>query len=105
ICIEYVCRPIPAADALHTIATQSAATASRPESAMPERTTNRFGNIAWEGKMSKHKRSALSLALAVALSPVLASAQSTTAPGQAGSTATNLDAVQVTGIRRGIENA
>ncbi|GAB3056790.1 TonB-dependent receptor [Stenotrophomonas tumulicola] len=55
--------------------------------------------------MSKHKRSALSLALAVALSPVLASAQSTTASGQAGSTATNLDAVQVTGIRRGIENA
>lgn len=58
--------------------------------------------------MSNHKRNALSLALAVALSPVLAFAQSTTsttATGQTGSTATNLDAVQVTGIRRGIENA
>ncbi|MBJ7516011.1 MAG: TonB-dependent receptor [Stenotrophomonas sp.] len=58
--------------------------------------------------MSNHKRNALSLALAVALSPVLAFAQSTTsttATGQTGSGATNLDAVQVTGIRRGIENA
>ncbi|KIP87149.1 TonB-dependent receptor [Stenotrophomonas maltophilia] len=58
--------------------------------------------------MSNHKRNALSLALAVALSPVLAFAQSTTsttATGQTGSVATNLDAVQVTGIRRGIENA
>jgi len=58
--------------------------------------------------MSNHKRNALSLALAVALSPVLAFAQSTTsttATGQTGSAATNLDAVQVTGIRRGIENA
>jgi len=58
--------------------------------------------------MSNHKRNALSLALAVALSPVLAFAQSTTsttASGQTGSGATNLDAVQVTGIRRGIENA
>ncbi|PKH74106.1 TonB-dependent receptor [Stenotrophomonas sp. Betaine-02u-21] len=58
--------------------------------------------------MSNHKRNALPLALAVALSPVLAFAQSTTsttATGQTGSAATNLDAVQVTGIRRGIENA
>ncbi|WP_349999084.1 TonB-dependent receptor [Stenotrophomonas lacuserhaii] len=58
--------------------------------------------------MSNHKRNALSLALAVALSPVLAFAQSTTSStttGQTGSAATNLDAVQVTGIRRGIENA
>lgn len=58
--------------------------------------------------MSNHKRNALSLALAVALSPVLAFAQSTTsttASGQTSSGATNLDAVQVTGIRRGIENA
>ncbi len=58
--------------------------------------------------MSNHKRNTLSLALAVALSPVLAFAQSTTsttATGQTGSAATNLDAVQVTGIRRGIENA
>jgi len=57
--------------------------------------------------MSNHKRNTLSLALAVALSPVLAFAQSTTSTtaGQTGASATNLDAVQVTGIRRGIENA
>ena len=57
--------------------------------------------------MSNHKRNTLSLALAVALSPVLAFAQSTTSTpsGQPGASATNLDAVQVTGIRRGIENA
>jgi len=66
-----------------------------------------FGNIAWEGKMLNRKRSALSIALAVALTPLLASAQSTTtetAP-PAGNAATDLDTVQVTGIRRGIENA
>src|ERR1700722_19496832 len=63
-------------------------------------------NIAWEGKMLNHKRSALSIALAVVLAPTLASAQSTqntTTP--AGTAATNLDTVQVTGIRRGIESA
>lgn len=56
--------------------------------------------------MSNHTRSALSLGLTIALSPLLAAAQSTPeASVQAGGTATNLDAVQVTGIRRGIENA
>ncbi|MGE8250866.1 MAG: TonB-dependent receptor plug domain-containing protein, partial [Stenotrophomonas bentonitica] len=58
--------------------------------------------------MLNRKRSALSLALAVALTPLMASAQtaesSTTTP-PTGNTATNLDTVQVTGIRRGIENA
>jgi len=57
--------------------------------------------------MLNRKRSALSIALAVALTPLLASAQSTTtetAP-PAGNAATDLDTVQVTGIRRGIENA
>ena len=56
--------------------------------------------------MLNHKHSALSLALAVVLAPTLASAQSTqstTTP--AGTAATNLDTVQVTGIRRGIESA
>lgn len=56
--------------------------------------------------MLNHKRSALSIALAVVLAPTLASAQSTqntTTP--AATAATNLDTVQVTGIRRGIENA
>jgi TonB-dependent receptor len=56
--------------------------------------------------MLNHKRSALSIALAVVLAPTLASAQSTqntTTP--AGTAATNLDTVQVTGIRRGIESA
>lgn len=56
--------------------------------------------------MLNHKHSALSLALAVVLAPTLASAQSTqstTTP--AATAATNLDTVQVTGIRRGIENA
>ena len=53
-------------------------------------------NIAWEGKMLNHKRSALSIALAVVLAPSLAAAQttqSTTTP--AGTAATNLDTVQV----------
>jgi len=58
--------------------------------------------------MLNRKRSALSLALAVALTPLMASAQTaetdTTTPKTATS-ATNLDTVQVTGIRRGIENA
>ncbi len=64
-------------------------------------------NIAWEGKMLNHKRTALSLALAVVLVPSLASAQSTqsTETATTGTSATNLDTVQVTGIRRGIENA
>ena len=55
--------------------------------------------------MSNHKRNALSFALAVALSPVIASAQTSTQGGANTTAATNLDAVQVTGIRRGIENA
>ncbi|MCF7749696.1 TonB-dependent receptor [Bacillus subtilis subsp. subtilis] len=58
--------------------------------------------------MLNRKRSALSIALAVALTPLMASAQtaepSTTTP-PTGTAATNLDTVQVTGIRRGIENA
>lgn len=61
--------------------------------------------------MLNNKRSALSLALAVALMPMLASAQSadssstaTTAPQNTGN-AVNLDTVQVTGIRRSIESA
>jgi len=61
--------------------------------------------------MLNHKRSALSLALAVALTPLLASAQSTdpatadtTTPQNTGDV-TQLDTVQVTGIRRGIESA
>jgi len=59
--------------------------------------------------MLNRKRSALSIALAVALTPSLALAQSTTTdPGTtppAGTAATDLDTIQVTGIRRGIENA
>ena len=61
--------------------------------------------------MLNHKRSALSLALAVALTPVLASAQSadpatadTTTPQNTGEV-TQLETVEVTGIRRGIESA
>src|SRR5690606_35008312 len=49
------------------------------------------------------KRSALSLALAVILSPSLAAAQSS--DSSEGRQATDLDTVQVTGIRRGIESA
>ncbi len=58
--------------------------------------------------MLNHKRSALSLALAVAMSPVLASAQTAstrTDEDAAKARATELDTVQVTGIRRGIESA
>lgn len=57
--------------------------------------------------MLNHKRSALSIALAVVLTPSLAAAQSTqtTATPPTGTAATNLDTVQVTGIRRGIESA
>ncbi|KHL59291.1 TonB-dependent receptor [Xanthomonas cannabis] len=65
--------------------------------------------------MLKHKRSALSIALAVAMTPTLAAAQSAT-PAQTGSTeqsateqpagaVTELDKVQVTGLRRAIEGA
>jgi len=54
--------------------------------------------------MLNHTRCALSLALAAALAPMLASAQSADAT-TTGSNATDLDTVQVTGIRRGIENA
>ncbi|WP_115046954.1 TonB-dependent receptor [Xanthomonas arboricola] len=65
--------------------------------------------------MLKHKRSALSIALAVAMAPTLAAAQSA-APAQAADTeqtasentagtVTELDKVQVTGLRRAIEGA
>ncbi|NIJ91210.1 TonB-dependent receptor [Xanthomonas cannabis] len=65
--------------------------------------------------MLKYKRSALSIALAVAMAPTLAAAQSAT-PAQTGSTeqsateqpagaVTELDKVQVTGLRRAIEGA
>ncbi|QHG87168.1 TonB-dependent receptor [Xanthomonas sp. NCPPB 1638] len=65
--------------------------------------------------MLKYKRSALSIALAVAMAPTLAAAQSAT-PAQTTTTAqtasepaagevTELDKVQVTGLRRAIEGA
>ncbi|MCC8617521.1 TonB-dependent receptor [Xanthomonas vesicatoria] len=65
--------------------------------------------------MLKHKRSALSIALAVAMAPTLAAAQSAT-PAQTTTTAqtasepaagevTELDKVEVTGLRRAIEGA
>jgi len=61
--------------------------------------------------MLNHKHSALSIALAAAMMPMLASAQSadpatadTTKP-QSSDEVTNLDTVEVTGIRRGIESA
>ncbi|PPU77391.1 TonB-dependent receptor [Xanthomonas cucurbitae] len=65
--------------------------------------------------MLKHERSALSIALAVAMAPTLAAAQSAT-PAQTTTTAqtasepaagevTELDKVQVTGLRRAIEGA
>ncbi|PKV11902.1 TonB-dependent receptor [Xanthomonas prunicola] len=65
--------------------------------------------------MLKHKRSALSIALAVAMAPTLAAAQSATpaqatgtehtASEQANGAVTELDKVQVTGLRRAIEGA
>lgn len=59
--------------------------------------------------MLNHKRNALTLALAIAMTPMLAAAQSETQSGTAAAPAQNqvteLDKVQVTGIRRGIENA
>ncbi|KER82170.1 MULTISPECIES: TonB-dependent receptor [Xanthomonas] len=60
--------------------------------------------------MLKHKRSALSIALAVAMAPTLAAAQSatpasTTDTEQAAGAVTDLDKVQVTGLRRAIEGA
>ncbi|NMI13411.1 TonB-dependent receptor, partial [Xanthomonas citri] len=65
--------------------------------------------------MLKHKRSALSIALAVAMAPTWAAAQ-TAAPAHASDTqqgaseqtagaVTDLDKVQVTGLRRAIEGA
>lgn len=73
------------------------------------RTENLHDNIAWEGKMLNHKRNALTLALAIAMTPMLAAAQSDTQTGGTAEPAQNpvteLDKVQVTGIRRGIENA
>ncbi|QNH16539.1 TonB-dependent receptor [Xanthomonas sp. SS] len=59
--------------------------------------------------MLNHKRNALTLALAIAMTPMLAAAQSETQSGTATSATDNpvteLDKVQVTGIRRGIESA
>ncbi|MBB3920794.1 MULTISPECIES: TonB-dependent receptor [Xanthomonas] len=60
--------------------------------------------------MLKHKRSALSIALAVAMAPTLAAAQSatpaqTTDTEQTAGAVTDLDKVQVTGLRRAIEGA
>lgn len=61
--------------------------------------------------MLNHKHSALSIALAAAMMPMLASAQSAdpttadTTPQQNSGQVTNLDTVEVTGIRRGIESA
>ncbi|KQQ75343.1 TonB-dependent receptor [Xanthomonas sp. Leaf131] len=60
--------------------------------------------------MLKHKRSALSIALAVAMAPTLAAAQSatpaqTTETEQTAGAVTELDKVQVTGLRRAIEGA
>ncbi|UXA53701.1 TonB-dependent receptor [Xanthomonas prunicola] len=65
--------------------------------------------------MLKHKRSALSIALAVAMAPTLAATQSATpaqatgtehtASEQANGAVTELDKVQVTGLRRAIEGA
>ncbi|MCD0247880.1 TonB-dependent receptor [Xanthomonas melonis] len=65
--------------------------------------------------MLKHKRSALSIALAVAMAPTLAAAQSAasaqptttaqTASAPATGDVTELDKVQVTGLRRAIEGA
>ncbi|KLD78587.1 TonB-dependent receptor [Xanthomonas hyacinthi] len=59
--------------------------------------------------MLNHKRNALTLALAIAMTPMLAAAQSQTPPAAATTAAdgpvTELDKVEVTGIRRGIENA
>lgn len=61
--------------------------------------------------MLNHKHSALSIALAAAMMPMLAAAQSadpatadTSTPQNTGDV-TNLDTVEVTGIRRGIESA
>ncbi|MFS8383439.1 TonB-dependent receptor [Xanthomonas campestris] len=65
----------------------------------------------WEGKMLNHKRTALSIAMAVAMAPTLAAAQ-TAAPSDAPASTeqnagavTELDKVQVTGLRRAIEGA
>ncbi|PPU86936.1 TonB-dependent receptor [Xanthomonas euvesicatoria pv. citrumelonis] len=69
----------------------------------------------WEGKMLKHKRSALSIALAVAMAPTWAAAQTATpaqasdaqqgASEQTAGAVTDLDKVQVTGLRHAIEGA
>ncbi|PPU45927.1 TonB-dependent receptor [Xanthomonas arboricola] len=71
---------------------------------------NQRTTCTWEGKMLKHKRSALSIALAVAMAPTLAAAQSatpaqTTDTEQTAGAVTDLDKVQVTGLRRAIEGA
>ncbi|MCL1500424.1 TonB-dependent receptor [Xanthomonas nasturtii] len=65
--------------------------------------------------MLKHKRSALSIAMAVAMAPTWAAAQSATpapasdtqqsASDQSAGAVTDLDKVQVTGLRRAIEGA
>jgi TonB-dependent receptor len=69
---------------------------------------NPIRNIAWEGKMLNPKRSALTAALTIALTPALAAAQSENAQDTTQTTedkTVNLDRVEVTGIRRGIESA
>ncbi|WP_369980942.1 TonB-dependent receptor [Xanthomonas bundabergensis] len=59
--------------------------------------------------MLNHKRNALTLAVAIAMTPMLAAAQSETQSATATTAAdgpvTELDKVEVTGIRRGIESA
>ncbi|MEE7545678.1 TonB-dependent receptor [Xanthomonas sp. Kuri4-1] len=56
--------------------------------------------------MLNHERSALTIALAIAMTPMLAAAQTDAqAPADTPQEVTELDKVQVTGIRRGIESA
>ncbi|AQS78456.1 TonB-dependent receptor [Xanthomonas perforans] len=84
-------------------------------SRQPCRIKNQKTTCTWEGKMLKHKRSALSIALAVAMAPTWAAAQTATpaqasdaqqgASEQTAGAVTDLDKVQVTGLRRAIEGA
>ncbi|AYO95219.1 TonB-dependent receptor [Xanthomonas axonopodis pv. commiphoreae] len=84
-------------------------------SRQPCRIKNQKTTCTWEGKMLKHKRSALSIALAVAMAPTWAAAQTATpaqasdaqqgASEQTAGAVTDLDKVQVTGLRHAIEGA
>ncbi|TVS43018.1 TonB-dependent receptor [Xanthomonas perforans] len=84
-------------------------------SRQPCRIKNQKTTCTWEGKMLKHKRSALSIALAVAMAPTWAASQTATpaqasdaqqgASEQTAGAVTDLDKVQVTGLRRAIEGA